>query len=191
MARDQACVSRGREMRWWETRPAPGETGLRHPSVTQLAGRTREPGSQAGHPVSGLCAPLTSPAGPRPVLVSGRQGLRTPGRLQESGGRVESSQGDRGKSHIWKEGCADGDRTRRLQSGYLMSPVPLLQGPPFGFSVGLSSGAKAWAPTRLPRNRLSPCALPQSQASLSLSPTQLESPLGALSPSQLTQKPPK
>lgn len=46
----------------------------------------------AGRPVSrpgGLCAPLTSPAGPPPVLVGGCQGLRTLGHLQESGGHLE------------------------------------------------------------------------------------------------------
>lgn len=61
-------------------------------AVAQLAGKTREPWSRAGRPVSrpgGLCAPLTSPAGPPPVLVGGCQGLQTLGHLQESGGHLE------------------------------------------------------------------------------------------------------
>lgn len=95
--------------RWvggWERLPFPG--GGRGERCSD--GRRATPGKQAresrrsargkdagavepaGRPVSrpgGLCAPLTSPAGPPPVLVGGCQGLRTLGHLQESGGRLE------------------------------------------------------------------------------------------------------
>lgn len=77
-------------MQRWETSDSRGNRPAK--AVAQLAGKTREPWSRAGRPVSrpgGLCAPLTSPAGPPPVLVGGCQGLRTLGHLQESGGHLE------------------------------------------------------------------------------------------------------